>query len=98
MSAERRRQPRPATSDDGGVGTEESMLHEDDLFLLEEDPTDEPSDLLTIPQVRHHVSHDHRDDELGLRSLLERPEALPVSLWGGAARKGKPRRGLERAA
>ena len=57
------------------------MLANDELWLVEEPPIDAPSDLLTIPEVRDHVTHEHHDDELGLRSLLERPEALSKSWW-----------------
>ena len=53
------------------------MLHEDDdLWLLEEPPSDEPSELFSIPEIRHHLVRDSLADEVGLRSLLERPEAL----------------------
>ena len=61
------------------------MLANDELWLVEEPPIDAPSDLLTIPEVRDHVTHEHHDDELGLRSLLERPEALSKSWWRAEA-------------
>jgi hypothetical protein len=57
------------------------MLANDELWLVEEPPIDAPFDLLTIPEVRNHVTHELHDDELGLRSLLERPEALSKSWW-----------------
>jgi hypothetical protein len=57
------------------------MLANDEMWLVEGPPIDAPSDLLTIPEVRNHVTHELRDDELGLRSLLERPEALSKSWW-----------------
>ncbi len=57
------------------------MLANDELWLVEEPPIDAPSDPLTIPEVRDHVTHEPHDDELGLRSLLERPEALSKSWW-----------------
>jgi hypothetical protein len=47
------------------------MLTSDDLWLAEESPIDEPSDLSTIPEIRQHVAHNLRDEDLGLRSLLE---------------------------
>jgi hypothetical protein len=43
-----------------------------------EDAVEEPSEPLALPVVRHHVAHDLHDDELGIRSLLEHPEALPT--------------------
>jgi hypothetical protein len=62
------------------------MLANDELWLVEEPPIDAPSDLLTIPEVRNHVAHELHDDELGLRSLLERPEALSKKSWWRAER------------
>jgi hypothetical protein len=54
------------------------MLDQNDLWLLEEElPIDEPADaLLTMPEIRQWVDPDRDDEELGLRSILERPEAL----------------------
>jgi hypothetical protein len=54
------------------------MLDQNDLWLLEEEmPVDEPADaMLTMPKIRELVDSDRYDDELGLRSILERPEAL----------------------
>jgi hypothetical protein len=52
------------------------MLTGDALWLDEESPLDEPADLLAIPEIKQHVAHEHHDDDLGLRALLERPEAL----------------------
>lgn len=51
------------------------MLKEDDLWFLEE-PIDEPPELFSIPEIRRHLVHGRADDEVGLRALLERPEAL----------------------
>lgn len=68
------------------------MLANDELWLVEEPPIDAPFDLLTIPEVRNHVTHAHHDGELGLRSLLERPEALAESSWRAehARRRRRP--------
>jgi hypothetical protein len=52
------------------------MLEQDDLWLLEEPPIDEPSELFSIPEIRRHLVRDRRDEDIGLRGLLERPEAL----------------------
>ena len=54
------------------------MLHQDDLWLMEEDlPVDEPADvLLTMPEIRQLFDPDRDAEELGLRSILDRPEAL----------------------
>jgi hypothetical protein len=66
------------------------MLANDELWLVEEPPIDAPFDLLTIPEVRNHVTHELHDDELGLRSLLERPETPSKSWW--RAENGRKRR------
>jgi hypothetical protein len=42
---------------------------------------DEPEDPFTIPDISRELAHEHRDEELGLRGLLEQPErALPERL------------------
>jgi hypothetical protein len=39
---------------------------------------DEPEDPFTIPEIKRELMQENRDDELGLRALLEQPErALP---------------------
>jgi hypothetical protein len=54
------------------------MLDQTDLWLVEEElPLDEPADVLTaMPEIRQLVDPERDDEELGLRSILERPEAL----------------------
>ena len=54
------------------------MLDQDDLLLMEEElPVDEPADvLLTMPEIPQLFEPDRDDEELGLRSILERPEVL----------------------
>jgi hypothetical protein len=67
------------------------MLNEnDDLWLLEEPASDEPSELFSIPEIRHHLVRDSLADEVGLRSLLERPEALSKA-WRRGTGLGKRR-------
>jgi predicted glycosyltransferase len=52
------------------------MLDQDDLWLMEELPVEEPSELLrTMPEIRQYLEPE-RTEEVGLRSILERPEAL----------------------
>jgi hypothetical protein len=66
------------------------MLHEeDDLWLTEELSIDEPSELLrAMPELRQYVRADHPDDDFGLRSILEHPEALSKAWWRhGSGRK-----------
>jgi hypothetical protein len=49
-----------------------------DEFLLMDDLLDEPEDPFSIPEIERELAHAHRDEELGLRALLEQPElALP---------------------
>jgi hypothetical protein len=58
---------------------EETMPTEE---LLIDDLVDEPEDPFTIiPEIKRELAQAHSDDELGLRTLLERPEwALPQRL------------------
>jgi predicted glycosyltransferase len=59
------------------------MLHEeDDLWLTEELPTEEPAELLrALPEIRQYFGPDQPEEEVGLRSILERPEALSKAWW-----------------
>jgi hypothetical protein len=57
------------------------MLTRDASWLVEEPVLDEPADLLTIPEIKQHIAHEPHDDELGLRALLEMPEAPPSPWW-----------------
>jgi hypothetical protein len=57
------------------------MLTRDAFWLVDEPVLDEPADLLTIPQIKQHIAHEPNDDELGLRALLEMPEAPPSPWW-----------------
>jgi hypothetical protein len=53
------------------------MLTGDALWLVEDPAVDEPADLLTIGEISPYIAHEPHDDELGLRALLEMPEAPP---------------------
>jgi hypothetical protein len=57
------------------------MLTVEASWLVEEPVLDEPADFLTIPEVKQHIAHKPDDDELGLRALLEMPEAPPSPWW-----------------
>lgn len=78
------------------------MLDQKHLWLMEEvSSLDEPSDLLrTMPEIRQLVAPDRHDDELGLRSILERPEALSKAWWHSAhaERHQRPLKGVKRHA
>lgn len=55
------------------------MLKPDDFSFLAED--EDPAELLrALPEIRHNLEYAPRDEELGLRALLERPEPSP-SAW-----------------
>jgi hypothetical protein len=59
--------------------TRGSTMVTDELLL--DELVDEPEDLFTIPEIKRELAHEHRDEELGLRGLLEQPErALPDRL------------------
>lgn len=60
------------------------MLDHDDLWWMEEPSVEDPSELLTtMPELRHYLAP-HDDGELGLRSVLERPDALSRAWWRDA--------------
>ncbi|WP_394825626.1 hypothetical protein [Pendulispora albinea] len=53
----------------------------DDPFFLDELVEHEPVDPAMLPEIERSIAHDRGDDEgLGLRSILERPDALS-RLW-----------------
>jgi hypothetical protein len=52
------------------------MQYPDDLSFLD-DAMDDPDDLLdALPEARQNLATPEESDELGLRSLLARPEAF----------------------
>ena len=75
------------------------MLDTDDLWLMAEElPIDEPADVLrAMPEIRQRVDVDPGDEELGLRSILERPEALSQA-WRHSAHAERPHRTSKRPA
>jgi hypothetical protein len=49
------------------------MLHPDDIPSF--DDVEDPAELVrALPEIRQNLAHAVKDDELGLRSLLEWPE------------------------
>jgi hypothetical protein len=52
------------------------MLKPDDFSFLAEDE-DSAELLRALPEIRHNLEPTQRDDELGLRALLEWPEPHP---------------------
>jgi hypothetical protein len=67
-----------------------------DLSFMDE-AAEDPAELLTaLPEFRHEVAP--TDDDLGLRSLLERPEAFTHAWWRDqASRSGSSIRPMRRA-
>lgn len=58
-----------------------------DLSFIDE-AAEDPVDLLkALPEVRYEVQAATADDDIGIRSLLERPEALAHSWWRDQARR-----------
>lgn len=52
-----------------------------DMAFIEEE-ADDPAELLkALPELRYDVASTHADDDLGLRSLLEHPEAFTHPWW-----------------
>lgn len=52
------------------------MLKPDDFSFLGEGE-DSAELLRALPEIRHNLDHPTRDDELGLRALLDWPEPSP---------------------
>lgn len=74
-------------------------LDRDDLWWMEELEADEPSDLLrTMPELRQYASAPLDDEEeVGLRSLLDVPEAQSKAWWRDAnARKRHTAKNVKR--
>jgi hypothetical protein len=59
------------------------MLRPIDVAFMDTDEAQEdPSELLNaLPEIRQEVGTTPADDDLGLRSLLERPEAFAHAWW-----------------
>lgn len=60
------------------------MLQSDEIFSLDEGE-DTAALLRSLPEIRYNVGPGRRDDELGLRSLLDWPEPRPPSWTPEAA-------------
>jgi hypothetical protein len=61
----------------------------DELWLMEELSADEPSELLrSLPEIRRCFEPERSDDEVGLRAILDRPEALSKA-WRRQARRAR---------
>lgn len=66
------------------------MLRPVDLSFMDE-AVEDPSDLFEVlPEIRHEVAPGPADDDLGLRSLLERPEAFRHQWWRDQASRSGP--------
>ena len=60
----------------GALNPQDSFWSLDELPLCDDDAF---VDLLTVPEIKRQLFAERRDDELGLRALLERPEAITRS-------------------
>jgi len=73
------------------------MLKPVDLSFMDE-AAEDPAELLkALPEISYEVAPGPTDDDLGLRSLLERPESFAHSWWRDQARRSgsnpqRPRR------
>ena len=53
-----------------------------DLSFMDDATEEDAVELLrALPEIRHEVAPAPADDDLGLRSLLERPEAFDHAWW-----------------
>lgn len=69
------------------------MLTPNDVWLMDEElPVDEPVEvLLTMPEIRQLFDPARSEEEPGLRSILERPEALSHA-WRRSAHADRQQR------
>lgn len=60
------------------------MLQPDEIFSFDED--EDPAELLrALPEIRHNLSPAPREEELGLRALLDwREQSPPVRTYDAA--------------
>jgi hypothetical protein len=67
------------------------MRRQVDLSDMDE-PDGSPAELLeALPEIRHEIDPLPADDDLGLRSLLERPESFAHAWWRNqASRSARP--------
>jgi hypothetical protein len=64
------------------------MLRPEDLSFLDDEAIDDPSELLkALPEIGQYVTPAPPEEDLGLRSLLERPEAFTHAWWRDQARR-----------
>jgi hypothetical protein len=60
-----------------------------DLSFMDE-AADDPAELLkAMPEIRYEVAPTPTDDDLGLRTLLERPEAFTLPWWRDQAGRSR---------
>lgn len=68
------------------------MLKPVDLSFMDETAEEDPAELLNVmPEIRQEVAPAPADDDLGLRSLLERPEAFSHAWWRDQAGRSNSR-------
>lgn len=75
------------------------MLKPVDLSFMDE-AAEDPAELLkALPEIRHELAAGAADEDLGLRSLLENPEAFSHAWWRDqASRSGSGLRPALRSA
>jgi hypothetical protein len=64
------------------------MIKPVDLSFMDESAEDPAELFKALPQIRHELAPAPGDDDLGLRSLLERPEIFAHAWWRDQARRG----------
>jgi hypothetical protein len=76
----------------GKIERRRFMLKPVDLSFMDE-AADDPAELLkALPEIRKEVGAAPTDDDLGLRSLLEDPEAFSHAWWRDQAGRSGSRR------
>jgi len=67
------------------------MFRPVDVTFLD-DSEEPPMELLrALPEIRHELTPEPVDDDLGLRSLLEQPELFSHAWWRTQASRSRPR-------
>jgi hypothetical protein len=68
------------------------MLRHDDPWFLDEDVDEFVEMLKAMPEIRQHLTPAPAEEELGLRSLLERTDTLAHTRWHHQASTSEPTR------
>ena len=66
------------------------MLRPDDPWFLDEEVDEFVEMLKSMPEIRQHLTPAPPEEELGLRSLLERPDTFAHTWWHNQSTTSEP--------